>query len=294
MTPEPRTVLSAIRWEQWYKNLVIFIGIVFSLNATDLGMLARTVAAFGVFCVLSSGIYLTNDIHDAETDRLHPSKRERAVASGEIHRRQAMFLAIVMILTSLGAALLLGIAFASVCVIYTLQSLLYTFWLKHVAVVDIVVVSVGFVWRAIAGTVVIGVRTSPWLIICSFLLALFLALLKRESEMTAVGASAEYRSTLGEYSNSSIEVFLTVTTASLLVAYMLYTFESEHIWMMVTIPFAFIGVFRSLQLVREGGNGDTPTLVFRDRIVQIDVALWGLASVVALYDLPDQVVRLLI
>lgn len=288
-----RTVLSAMRMQQWYKNLVIFVGIVFSLNLTNLWMLSRSIAAFGIFCILSSSVYLINDINDIERDRLHPKKRNRPIASGRLSMRHAKGLAILFISVSLASAFLLGTLFGVVCLIYLVQNLLYTFWLRSIAIVDVTVVSTGFVWRAIAGTVVISVTTSPWLIICSFLLALFLALLKRQSEMATVGRAEEHRATLRTYSEQLIETFLNITTAALLVAYMIYTFESKHIYMMATIPFAFIGIFRYLQLARETGNNDSPTFIFRDRITQVNMLIWALTSITALYDLPQRLIELL-
>lgn len=282
-----------MRVEQWYKNFVIFVGIVFSLNLTNVWMLSRIIPAFGVFCILSSSVYLINDIHDAEKDQLHPKKKNRPIASGRMTNSFAMSLAVLFITVSLASAFILGSLFFIVCLIYLAQNFLYTFWLRDFAIIDVTVVSTGFVWRAIAGTVVIGVETSPWLIICSFLLAFFLALLKRYSEMDAVEQAEEHRATLGSYSKQLIDTFLNITTASLLVAYMIYTFESKYTYMMATIPFAFIGIFRYLLLAREGADNDNPPFIFRDRITQVNLLLWVLTSMVAIYGLPQHLLELL-
>lgn len=289
-----KAVLSAIRIEQFYKNFVIFIGVVFSVSLTNLWMLSRTILAFVVFCILSSGVYLINDIHDAERDRLHPAKKNRSIPSGKLSMDHAKALAVLLILVSVASAFTLGNLFFVVCIIYLVQNVFYTFWLKSIVIVDVTVVSIGFVWRAIAGTVVIGVETSPWLIICSFLLALFLALHKRETEMATIGWRAEeHRTTLGSYSKRLIDTFINITTASLLIAYSIYTFESDHVYMMVTIPFAFIGIFRYIHLAQEAKNHDTATFIFRDRITQINLFLWVLTSIAALYDLPNLLMKLL-
>lgn len=288
-----RTVLSAMRVEQWYKNFVIFIGIVFSMNLTNLWMLSRIILAFGVFCVLSSSVYIINDIHDVEEDRLHPRKRNRSITSGRMSLSLARILVALFIVVSLASAFILGSLFFVVCLIYLVQNFLYTFWLRSLAVVDVVVVSVGFVWRAIAGTVVIGVDTSPWLIICSFLLALFLALIKRRTEMTVLEQAEKHRATLGSYSKQLIDTFLNITTASLLVAYMIYTFNSKYIYMMATIPFSFIGIFRYLQLAREQGAGDDAPLIFRDGIIQVNLFLWSLTSIIAIYGFPEHIIEIL-
>lgn len=287
-----KIVLSAMHVKRWYKNLILFVGIVFSLNITNIVMLSRTISAFGVFCILSSGVYLINDIHDAERDRLHPVKKNRPIASGKLSVSHAIGLVVLFISVSLASAFILGTLFCIVYLIYLVQCILYTFWLKSIIVVDVAVVSTGFVWRAIAGTVVIGVETSPWLIICSFLLALFLALLKREAELEMVKAE-EHRATLGSYSKELIETFLNITTSSLLVSYMIYTFESGHIFMMATIPFAFIGILRYLQLAREMEDYDAPTFIFWDRITQVNLIIWTLTSIAALYDLPHLLMELL-
>ena len=288
-----RTVLSAMRAEQWYKNLVIFIGIVFSVNLTNLWMLSRIVPAFGVFCILSSSVYLINDIHDAEKDWLHPKKRNRSVASGRMSVSFARGLAALFIAVSFTSAFILGSLFFVVCLIYFAQNFLYTFWLRSLAVVDVIVVSTGFVWRAIAGTVVIGVETSPWLIICSFLLALFLSLIKRRTEMTVLERAEEHRAPLGSYSERLIDTFLNITTASLLVAYMTYTFNSKYIYMMATIPFSFIGIFRYLQMAREQGADDDTSIIFMDRIMQVNLLFWALTSIVAIYGAPQHLLELL-
>lgn len=285
-----KTVLSAMRIQQWYKNLVIFVGIAFSLNLTNPWMFSRVAFAFGVFCVLCSGVYLINDIHDAEIDRLHPVKRNRPVASGKLSMNSAKGLAVLFILVSLVSAYILGDLFSAVCLVYLVQSLFYTFRLKSIVIVDIIVVSTGFVWRAIAGTVIINVETSPWLITCAFLLALFLVLLKREREMATLKLAEEHRTALRSYSKRLIDTSINIATASLLVVYMVYTLQTNHIYMIATIPFAFIGIFRYLQLARQAEK-DNPTLLFRDRIIKINLLLWFLTSIVALYDLPSLLIE---
>jgi len=280
-----KTILYAMRIEQWYKNLVIFVGIVFSLNISNIEMLIRTILAFGIFCILSSAVYLINDIHDIEKDRLHPVKRYRPIPSGKLSINLAKSLAGLFLLVSLFPAFILGNLFFIICLFYLFQSLLYVFCLRSIVIVDVIVVAIGFVWRAIAGTVVINVRTSPWLIICSFLLALFLALNKRQIEMRIEFQAEKHRRTLGLYSKQLIDTFLNITTASLLIAYMIYTFESDHIYMMATIPFAFIGIFRYIQLARETKSvNNNATFIFKDKLTQINILLWILTSVIALYD----------
>ena len=279
------TIARAMRVEQWYKNFVIFVGLVFSLNLTNLQMLGRSIAAFTIFCILSSGVYVMNDITDIEYDRLHPKKKNRPIASRQLSIKFAWGLSLILIAASLTVAILFGRLITVVCLLYLIQNFFYTFWLKKVAIIDVILISSGFVLRAIAGTVIINVRTSPWLIICSFLLALFLALLKRKGEISTVSKAEEHRQSLGSYTQELLENFLNITVTSLLVAYMIYTFESGHIYMMATIPFAFIGIFRYMQLAAKMEN-DSPTFIFKDRVTQINVLIWVLVSIAALYDLP--------
>ena len=279
-----------MRADQWYKNFVLFIGIVFSMNLGNLWMWAQVLSAFGIFCLLSSCIYIINDISDLERDKKHPLKRNRPTASGKISVNNAMAFALVIGTLSLISAFGLDITFGLISLTYVFQNVIYTFWLKNVVLVDVTTVSIGFVWRAIAGCVIINVRISPWLIICSFLLALFLALEKRQSEIAVIEKAGEHRSTLKFYSKSLVDKLLNVTTACLLLAYSIYTFESGHFFMMATIPLAFLGIFRCIQLfekktLEKSVTNSNPIFIFKDRIIQVDLILWILISLIAIYDL---------
>jgi len=277
-------LLSVMRIEQWYKNFVIFVGLVFSLNLTNPQMLIQSSLAFVVFCLLSSAVYIINDIKDIESDRHHPKKKNRPIPSGKIPLNHAWALSLTLMFISLFLGFYLRNLFGFICVTYLLLNLLYTYWLKSYAIVDVMMISIGFVLRAIGGTVVIDVRTSPWLIICSFLLALFLAVIKRKNELLQTTRHKEHRESLAYYTQDVLDNFLTITVTSLLITYMIYTFESGHIYMMATIPFAFIGVFRYIQLAGST-ESDSPTFIFKDRITQLNILLWILVSIAALYEL---------
>ena len=192
-------IISTLRVEQWYKNFVIFVGLVFSLNITNMQMLIQTISAFTVFCLLSSAVYIVNDIKDIESDRLHPKKKHRPIPSRKIPLNQAWGLSLILMFVSLFLGFYLRSLFGLLCTIYLLQNIAYTYWLKSYAIIDVIIISIGFVLRAIAGTVVINVRTSPWLIICSFLLALFLAVIKRKNELTQITRPQEHRESLTTY-----------------------------------------------------------------------------------------------
>ena len=209
-----------------------------------------------------------------------------------------MALALVIGTLSLISAFSLDITFGLISLTYVFQNVIYTFCLKNVVLVDVITVSVGFVWRAIAGCVVISVHISPWLIICSFLLALFLALEKRQLEITVIERAGEHRSTLEFYSKSLVDKLLNVTTACLLLAYSIYTFESGHFLMMATIPLAFLGIFRYIQLfekkaLEKSVTNSNPIFIFKDRIIQADLILWILISLIAIYDLQFYIQELL-
>lgn len=286
------SVLSSMRVNQWYKNFVLFIGILFSRNLGNLWMWTQVLSALAIFCLLSSCTYIINDISDLEKDKKHPLKRNRPIASGKISVGNAIVLALAIGALSLISAFVLNVTFGFVSLVYVFQNVIYTFWLKHVVLVDVITISVGFVWRAIAGCVVIGVLTSPWLIICSFLLALFLALEKRRLEITVIERAEERRSTLELYSKSLVDKLLNVTTACLLLAYSIYTFESGYFLMMATIPLVFLGVFRYIQLFEKKASeksvaNSDPIFFLKDRIIQVDLILWILISLVALYDLQE-------
>jgi 4-hydroxybenzoate polyprenyltransferase len=270
---------------------VVFAALAFSKHLFERGPLLRSLLAFALFCALSGAVYLVNDVADVERDRLHPVKRGRPVASGELAARTAVMIALGLGLATLGGSWLLGPAFLICAAGYLALNLLYSFWLKEVVIVDVLSVSLGFVIRAVAGGVAIGVAVSDWLLICTVLFALFLSLSKRRHELTSLsGAAPDHRAILAEYSPYLLDQMIGVVTASCLMAYAFYTtaeetrqkFQTDRLaW---TIPFVLYGIFRYLYLVHQKEKGGSPTdVLLTDRPLLLDVALWAAAVVVIVY-----------
>jgi 4-hydroxybenzoate polyprenyltransferase len=286
-----RAVLVSLRPHQWTKNLVVFAALAFSKHLFDLVPLARATFAFALFCGLSGAVYLLNDLADLERDRRHPLKRLRPLASGALPPRAAGIVAAVLAFGCLGLAFLLGRPFAATAFVYLGLNLLYSFRLKEVVIVDVLCVSLGFVVRAVAGAVALGVAISDWLLICTLLLALFLTLSKRRHELTSLNQEASaHRKILAEYSPYLLDQMINVVTASLLTAYAFYTtaaetrekFQTDRVaW---TIPFVLYGIFRYLYLVHQKEKGGSPSdVLLTDRPLLAAVALWAAAVVVIVY-----------
>ena len=277
-------LLALARPRQWYKNLLLFVGLVFSLHLFDVGLALRALAGFAVFCALASGIYAFNDVLDAAEDRLHPRKRARPVASGRIPGPVAVAFGGALLSGGLAVAWSLGLGFFVVGLAYVLLQLGYLLSFKHQVFLDLFSISSGLVLRAIAGVVLIGVALSPWLILCTFFLALFLGLGKRRNELSVLGdGAALHRRNLGDYTPALLDQATTVITSALVVSYSLYAFFHENKLMMATIPFALYGLFRYMFLVSERGMGGEPEAVFKDVPSLVNMALWGLVVVAILY-----------
>ncbi len=277
-----------MRPKQWYKNFVIFIGIIFSLNFTDTVSLITATGAFAVFCGLSSGSYLINDVMDREKDRHHPEKRKRPIASGKMGTTTAIMLSLVLISISMVGSYFINMEFLLLSVTYFLMIFLYSIILKRLIFVDVLVISVGFVLRAVAGCVAISVVISPWLILCAFFLALFLALIKRRNEIEVLGRKGvEHRRILKDYRELDLEQFIMVVTGVLIISYSLYTFLSDNVYMMITIPVAIYGLFRYLYLTKKRGFVGDPTKMFRDRGIVLSMLLWSALLLIILYEIPQ-------
>lgn len=276
-----RAALVALRPRQWSKNLLLFAGILFAAELGDLVRWVEAVTAFAAYCAASSAAYLANDVRDAASDRLHPLKRERPVARGELSSRGALGLAAVLAAFALGLALALGPVSALLLALFLGLQAAYTLSLRNVVLLDVMAISGLFVGRAGAGAEAVDVRISPWLLLCTALLALFLALAKRRGELVLAGREATPgRASLSGYSLALVDQLVTVVTASTIVAYSLYTFGSEHSRaMMATIPFVVFGLFRYLLLVHRDDLGEEPEhILLTDRPILAAVALWGLTA----------------
>jgi 4-hydroxybenzoate polyprenyltransferase len=283
-------VLVSLRPRQWVKNLFVFAGLVFGQRLfTPAAWVA--LAAFVIFCALSGATYLLNDVADRARDRLHPTKRFRPVASGRLSPAAAVTVALGLVLASLLAAVLLSRPFAVAAVSYVALLGAYSRWLKHVVIADVLVVALGFVLRAVAGALAIDVAISGWLVICTLLIALFLALGKRRHEYLALGGNAAlHRPILAEYSAGLLDQMIAVVTASAVTAYALYTMSAETVakfhtqLLPITLPFVIYGIFRYLYLLYRRQLGGNPSELFlHDGPLLINTLAWMLAVLVIIY-----------
>ena len=272
-------VVQSMRPYQWYKNLVVFIAIIFSYNLFSFDMWLSSIFAFVVFCIISGSVYIINDVKDLERDRLHPKKRFRPIASGALSNQTALLVSILFLTTSLFASFLINKPLCYIGILYLCINLLYTFYLKYIALVDVMVIAVGFVLRAVAGSLVIDVRVSPWLILCVFLMAFVLAFGKRRHELLTASTS---RDCLSQYTEKMLEDLLNISVSMLLMSYALYSFYTQD-YMMITLPFAFYGVFRFVQLIYLENFGGEAEFILKDRISLMNFALWVVSVVVVLY-----------
>lgn len=280
-----------MRWTQWSKNAVLFGALIFSKHLFHLPSLLWACLGFLAFCATASGAYVFNDIRDCERDRRHPLKATRPLPSGRIPLRTAALLSAALMLVGVGGAFLLGQDFGMLVLVYLLLQFAYTFFLKEVVILDVMAIATGFAIRAGAGGVVIGVPVSPWLIICTFLLMLFLGFSKRRHEIVLLEDRAvQHRTSLREYSPYFLDQMISVVTASTVVAYAIYTASPEvreklgTDKLYLTIPFVLFGIFRYLYLVHQREEGGNPTqLLLSDRPLLLDIFLWVIACAVLLY-----------
>ncbi|HET9492179.1 MAG TPA: decaprenyl-phosphate phosphoribosyltransferase [Methylomirabilota bacterium] len=281
----------SLRPRQWVKNLFVFAGLVFGEKLLDPAAGALAVATFAVFCALSGAIYLLNDVVDRERDRLHPTKRQRPIAAGRLPVGVAVGAAAGLLAAALGASLAIGVPVGLIALTYAILLIAYSAWLKHVVIVDVLVVAAGFVLRAAAGALAIQVEISGWLLICTILAALFLALGKRRHEYLTIGEeAAQHRPVLAQYSAGLLDQMIAVVTASTLTAYALYTMSPETVarfhtrLLPITLPFVLYGIFRYLYLLYHQQMGGNPSDLFlNDQPLRLNTLLWILAILLIIY-----------
>lgn len=298
-------ILESMRPKQWTKNGVLLAGIVFSRNLDQPELVVRALIGVFLFCMLSGSVYLINDIQDMEKDREHPSKKNRPLPSGRLSATQAWIAAAVLSVGSISAGWWLHPRFGIIAFLYFCLVSAYSFGLKHLVIVDVFAIAMGFVFRAIAGVEALALKTgffveiSPWLLLCTFLLATFLALAKRRNEISSLeregkDASAS-RTVLGEYTVPLLDLMTAIVSSATIVAYALYTFDSRTVaafgtpWLAVTTPYVMYGIFRYLYLVHRRNLGGSPEVIFlTDRGIMAAVVLWILTAVGIIYgELPN-------
>jgi len=282
-----------MRPRQWVKNIFVFAPLVFDVKLFNLRYLAQTVAGFVLLCLISGTVYIINDLVDIEKDRQHPKKRKRPLASGQVGASAVTVAAILIPLVALPAGFLLAPGFGAILTGYLLLQIAYSFWLKNVVIIDVMVIAAGFLLRVAAGVPLVDAeRFSPWLYVCMTLLALLIGFGKRRQELVLLKENANaHRASLQEYNLSLLDHIISIVTASTLVAYAFYTFSAPNLpsnyTMMLTIPFVLYGIFRLLYLIHVKEMGGAPEeIALSDRPLQVTFLLWGLSVVVVVYVLP--------
>src|SRR5580765_1808958 len=284
-------ILLSLRPAQWSKNLLVFAGLLFGRRLLNPAAVVDAVLAFAVFCGLSGVVYLVNDIADREADQRHPLKAQRPIASGALSVSTGLAVALGLGAVCLAVAYVVGPAFVGVATGYLALQILYSIVLKDIVIIDVLTIAIGFVLRAVGGAVAVQVEISYWLLVCTILLALFIALAKRRHEIVLLSAgAASHRAILGEYSPYLLDQMIGVVTASTLISYVFYTISPETqakfgtTWLGLTIPFPLYGIFRYLYLVHQRDGGGSPAdLLLTDRPLLACVALWALTVALIIY-----------
>ncbi|MBW2970186.1 UbiA prenyltransferase family protein [Candidatus Woesearchaeota archaeon] len=276
--------LKLLRPKQWYKNLLVFLPLIFSGNLLNTTAIKLSITAFISFCALSSATYVINDYADRKKDRLHPEKHNRPIASGKVGKIEALLIIILLTTIGFGTALLLPTNFLYAALGYFILSQLYTAWLKHEAFADILTISVNFVIRAVAGALAITVWVSPWLILGVFFLALFLVLGKRRSEIMLLKEKTHLRKTLKAYTPELTSRLSALATTTLVITYTLYVFFGQHQLLYLTLPPALYAVFRYENIISTGNKiAREPEKVFTDIRMMAAMIIWGVLTITILY-----------
>ncbi|MFC2063725.1 decaprenyl-phosphate phosphoribosyltransferase [Chloroflexota bacterium] len=285
-----KSLFETLRIRQWTKNVLVFFALIFDKQLFDPVAFLRTSAGFLLFCLLSSAVYIFNDLADLESDRQHPEKKNRPIASGRLPVRTAWTAGILLVLMAIPAGYLLSPLFAGVLIAYLVLILVYSKWLKHIPIVDVMVIAAGFVLRVQAGVTLISIeRFSPWLYVVTTLGALYLGFGKRRAELALLAGNAgTHRRVLNGYSIALLDQFILIVSSTTLVAYSLYTFSApnlpENHSMMLTIPFVLYGIFRYLFLVQSKHSGGAPEeVLLSDRPLQLTILLWGITILGVFY-----------
>lgn len=285
-----RALIKSMRPRQWTKNAFVLAAVVFDRQLTNPAALSSALIAFGLFCFISSVVYLINDITDRHEDRLHPTKKDRPIASGELPVSIAGAAAALIVLITLPIAYALYPTFAYIAFAYLLINLAYSRWLKHIPLIDVLIIATGFVLRVAAGVSVIHVeRFSPWLYVVTTLFALYIGFGKRRAELTlSTGSANQARRVLNGYTIPFLDQLIVIVSAATILSYSLYTFSAPNLpdnhAMMLTIPFVVYGIFRYLYLIQVAQEGGAPEeLLLSDRPLQAVILLWGISVLLIFY-----------
>lgn len=289
--PSLKKYVLALRPHQWVKNVLVFGALVFSHSLLDWSAVRLSVSAFLLFCAASSGVYLLNDLRDLDHDRKHPIKRLRPLASGAVNPSAAFVVMPALLAGSLVGAFFLRAEFAVILFAYVAINIAYSCGLKRMVIVDVMVIALGFVFRAVSGAVVIGVATSPWLILCTLTLALLVGFGKRRHELSLLGSDAQaHRVSLDSYSLPFLDMMMGISGATAVVTYSLYTLAPETSarvgspYLVLTVPWVMYGIFRYLYLVHQQKEGGDPThLLVSDSPTLVNAILWVVTVCLVIY-----------
>lgn len=278
-----RAALKQLRPTQWTKNGLLFAALVFSGEFEALQGWLLAGAGFVAFCLVSSSGYIFNDYLDREADRRHPRKRHRPIASGALPGSVAVAQMIVVLAAGMAIAWWVSPAFMLIAALYLATTLSYSLFFKHVVILDVMFLSAGFVWRAIAGAVAIAVDVSPWLFVCTAFLALFFGFHKRRAELINLGEAVGTRRNLAEYSPQMLDQFQAIVTGNVVLSYALYTILGTTPWMAVTLPYVLYAIFRYIYLVDQKGEGEAPDeALVRDAPILVTAVLFILTAMAVL------------
>jgi 4-hydroxybenzoate polyprenyltransferase len=283
-------VLRLLRPKQWTKNLLLFAALVFAEELFHPDAFVTACLAFVAFCVASSSIYVVNDLVDVERDRLHPDKRRRPIASGAVSKGTAAALAALLSAGALGLAFWIGQGFGLAVVVYMVLSHFYSLAGKNVVILDVLLIAIGFVLRAVAGAIAIDVPYSDWFVLCTLFVALFIALSKRKAELLAARDAAGSRPVLMKYSESTLTAFTGTSMAAAVISYAIYVQDilaesgGELRTLILTVPFVIIAIFRYHLLVEKEGLGEKPEeILLSDRPLQLSMLGFVLVAIAAFY-----------
>lgn len=278
-------LLKLMRPKQWIKNFFVFGALIFSYSFLNPNKTIAALIAFILFCLISSTVYIMNDILDVEKDRVHPKKRFRPIASGAISIKQASIALVVLLAISMISSFMINKGLFFILVLYFINNIFYSFKIKNIVILDVISIAVGFILRVIAGGVAIDVSLSGWILLCTFFISLFLGFEKRRNEIIKLeGKANEHRKILDDYSDELLKQFSDITLTCTVISYAMYTFVAyENAYMMITNIFVVYGLFRYKYLSMKKGQGGSPTeTVMTDKSIIIDVILWVITSVVIL------------
>ncbi|MDK0957126.1 decaprenyl-phosphate phosphoribosyltransferase [Clostridium perfringens] len=278
-------LLKLMRPKQWIKNFFVFGALIFSYSFLNLNKTIAALIAFILFCLISSTVYIMNDILDVEKDRVHPKKRFRPIASGAISIKKATIALVVLLAISMISSFMINKGLFFILVLYFINNIFYSFKIKNIVILDVISIAVGFILRVIAGGVAIDVSLSGWILLCTFFISLFLGFEKRRNEIIKLeGKANEHRKILDDYSDELLKQFSDITLTCTVIAYSMYTFVAYNTsYMMLTNIFVVYGLFRYKYLSMKKGEGGSPTeTVLTDKSIIIDVILWAITSIIIL------------